>query len=76
VLGAKIERSVSRMENVYELHNPLTNATIRCTTSYLRDWLARGFTVERIFKNIDRKHLQYILEGGNSYGTKRTSRVI
>lgn len=57
------------MDNVYELHNPLTSATIRCTTQYLRSWLARGFIVERIFRDIDRRHVQTILEGGSHSGT-------
>jgi hypothetical protein len=56
------------MNNVYELHNVLTKATIRCTSDYLNSWLARGFSVEKIFTEVDKNKLQHVLEGGSPNG--------
>jgi hypothetical protein len=58
------------MENIYKLYNPLTEATIRCTTKYLRVWLARGFVVDQIVVDISSENIQEMLEGGNHNGTQ------
>lgn len=59
------------MENVYDLYNPLTGASMSCTTKYLGSWLARGFVVERVIVNINKDNIQTYLEGGGrSNGTQ------
>ena len=37
----------------YDLINPLTKAHVSCSKKYLLNWIARGFIIKEIKRNLD-----------------------